>query len=133
MNSYNFYVKVCKEEGMDKKNVLSHHDFRKKVAIAWINPDLCWNDEVNGPVKNAKKRKVLAVVDENSIDSRKSRRSRESRESSVYVGVSIGEEKLRCAKVTDDAFKPGSYLSIRLDSSRHHLPDDAKKCKVLPT
>ena len=33
----------------------------------------------------------------------------------------------RCAKVTDDVFKSGGYLSIRLDSSREHFPDDAKK------
>lgn len=45
VNLYIVYVKVCEEEGVDKNNIISHYDFRKKVAMAWINPDLCWSDK----------------------------------------------------------------------------------------
>ena len=37
-NAYVIYLHVNLENGMKKKDLLSHHDFRKVVALAWINP-----------------------------------------------------------------------------------------------
>ena len=57
------------------------------------------------------------ICEEVSIQSKKSRQS----------SVAMGEQKQRAAKVTDDALKPGGFLSVRLDSLKEHFPDPAKK------
>ena len=31
------YIKINVSDGADKKNLLSHHEFRKAIAFAWIN------------------------------------------------------------------------------------------------
>ena len=47
-NAYMIYLHVNFENGMKKKDLLLHHDSRKSVALAWINPseqDECSLDE----------------------------------------------------------------------------------------
>ena len=38
-NAYVVYKKVLTGEGVDPKFLLSHYDFRKDVALYWINPE----------------------------------------------------------------------------------------------
>ena len=45
VNAYIVYVRVCKSEDVKEKNILSHHDFRMKVAMAWINPDIYYTNK----------------------------------------------------------------------------------------
>ena len=43
-NAYVVYRKVLLEEGVDKKNLLSQYQFRKEIALYWINPSLFEQD-----------------------------------------------------------------------------------------
>ena len=36
-NAYIMYIKINVSDGAEKKNLLSHHDFWKAIAFAWIN------------------------------------------------------------------------------------------------
>eukprot|EP00957_Ditylum_brightwellii_P034792 2636970-Ditylum_brightwellii.AAC.1 len=38
-NAFIMYVKVNEENGLEKKDLLLHHDFCKCIAMAWINPN----------------------------------------------------------------------------------------------
>ena len=38
VNAYILYKKSQLSLGVDKKDLLSHHDFRKQIALHWINP-----------------------------------------------------------------------------------------------
>ena len=91
-----------------KKNIMSHHDFRKAVAMAWINPDLYWQEERNGPVQTC-------------YQKRKAARSVSSNDSSSYA-----PKRQRCIKIFDYCFKEGGALRCRLDTSKEHFPTSAK-------
>jgi hypothetical protein len=58
VNAYVVYCKVMEASGTPKKDWLSHYDFRKTVALEWIN------DKPNNLV--ARKRNFLTMVDEES-------------------------------------------------------------------
>ena len=54
-NTYIMYLKVnMYEYGLQRKELLSHHDFRKAIALYWINPDKYENE-----VEDQKKKCVL--------------------------------------------------------------------------
>ena len=94
-------------EGVQKSAILTHHDFRKKVAMAWINPELYWPTEVNGPnSSNWKKRKATA---------------------SVALSVeSDPPQRARATQISDTSLGPYGALSIRLDTTKSHFPEIAK-------
>ena len=39
-NAYVVYLKVNLLKGVDKKQLLSHFEFREVIALYWINPDI---------------------------------------------------------------------------------------------
>ena len=49
VNAYIVYRRVNLEAGVSKSNLLSQHNFRKQVAMAWIIPNIYWSTEMNGP------------------------------------------------------------------------------------
>ena len=60
VNAYIVYRKVNLEAGVIKSDLLSHHNFRKQVAMAWISPNIYWSTEINGlALSTWKKEKVL--------------------------------------------------------------------------
>ena len=110
VNSYIVYLQVCRQEGVEKRNILSHHDFRKKVAMAWINPDLCWTEEHQGSVRTHWNKRKLHHPSIASFTDR----------------TSPPNKKLRAAKLSDEALGPKGFLSVRLDTTKQHFPECAK-------
>ena len=53
-NAYVIYLHVNIENGI-KKYLLSHHDFRKAVALSWINPSE-QDEELPAPVSTRKRK-----------------------------------------------------------------------------
>jgi hypothetical protein len=39
VNAYIFYQRVMEESGVDKKDRLSHYEFRRRIALAWVQKD----------------------------------------------------------------------------------------------
>ena len=43
VNAYKIYVNLNLDAGKKMKDLVSHHDFRKSIALAWINPHIDTN------------------------------------------------------------------------------------------
>ena len=113
VNTYIVYRKVNLEAGVSKINLLSHHNFRKQVAMTWICPNIYWSTEMNGPaLPTWEKRKSFSMDSSSSVDG-----------SVSYVGK---RKKLRTAKLDDNVLKPDGALFMRLDTTKCHLADTAK-------
>ena len=70
-NSY----KINLLEGVDKKYLLSHYEFRKDIALFWINPDMYMEDKkvlaqaLDGFSFTRNKRKSIVLSSPSSISS----------------------------------------------------------------
>ena len=47
VNAYIVYRRVSLKYGVSKSDLLSHHNFRKQVVVAWISPSLYSSTEMN--------------------------------------------------------------------------------------
>jgi hypothetical protein len=52
VNAYVVYTTFLKEQGVSEKNILTHYNFRKAVALSWINPDEYYSEMGKAAVKN---------------------------------------------------------------------------------
>ena len=103
-NAYVIYKKLNEEYGVPKKQWMSQHDFRKAIAITWINPQFYQENYVDNTTKNTGKRAW-----QNDVSSLSST----SNQSKTMVAQ----------KVTDDSLHPlTGKLSCRLNSELNHLP-----------
>ena len=109
-NAYIIYLKVNEEYGLKKKDLLSHHDFQRAIALAWIGHD---DNKLQLPSKRKRDGSVDDSISPLTID--------------FSVSTGRSGDKRRCARITDDALKPTGALCIRLDDTKDHLPDKAKQ------
>ena len=56
VNAYIVYRRVNLEAGVSKSDLLSQHNLRKKVVMAWISPNIYWSTEMNGPALLTRKK-----------------------------------------------------------------------------
>ena len=114
VNAYVVYVSFMRREGVPEKSILSHHDFRKAIALAWINPEMHYKQEEGATRKmlkcnNPRKRKATVTTPP-------------PRKAHDLLAT-----KKRTMQMTDKTLAENSKLSIRrLDSSLDHLPVPAK-------
>ena len=108
VNTYIFYRGVNLEVGVSKSYLLSPHNFRKQVAMAWISPNIYWSTEMDGPALSTwKKIKKFAMASSSSVDG--------------YVSYVSKPKKLRMAKLDNNMLKPDGALFMRLDTTKCHL------------
>ena len=112
------YMKVNLQAGKKKNELLSQHDFRMKVAMAWINPEIYFVGETDGP----------------AVSTWKKRKRREAHSKSYCDEVQVDvPQKLRAAKLDDDNLREHGRLCIRLDRTKVHYSEVAKphaRCSV---
>ena len=96
------YLKVNIAAGKRRKDLLSHHDYNKSVALDWIKGVV---DNTMKKPTSAKKRKETSAVETRSAKTPK---------------------KQRTVFVNDAAVKFGGSLHCRLDTTLDHLPEVAK-------
>jgi hypothetical protein len=106
-NSYKVYIKVNLAEGVDKKKLLSHYNYRKQIALHWMNPDLF---EVE-TVTVARKRKR----DEDSP-------SFDSPSSVSRITTASSHSRRRSPKFTDNSLHEDGCLKVRLQRQLGHFP-----------
>ena len=96
------YLSVCKYYGVEKRNILSQHDFRRDIVLAWVNPKEYKEEDIG--------KKQPTSVSSVTLDM-----------SSVDTGPEI---KKRC--ICDTAVTENSdLLKLCLDRSQDHLPEPA--------
>ena len=97
------------KESVRNNVILSYYDFIMKVAMAWINPELYWTTEENGPATISwRKRKSTVLV------------------ASAATAEMNETKRLRTNQIKDDSLYVHGSLFIRLNTSEVHLPDEAK-------
>ena len=106
-NAYVMYKTLNMHAGRNKKDLISHHDFRKRIALYWINPEECSNDTCSGT-----KRSLLST----SNNSRRRRKTQSdnaasvSSMSTISTGV-IQMRKSRACTVSNTSLLHSSSLS----------------------
>ena len=104
VNAYIVYVKINERDSAPKNAVFYHHDFRNKVAMEWINPELYWLIDRNDPaMSNWKKRKSMASDASSEIS-----------------------KKFRTTQVSENSLKPYGPLCIRVDTSWSCFPESTQ-------
>ena len=121
VNAYKIYVNLNLDAGKKMKDLVSHHDFRKSIALTWIN----------------------LLIDTNPsqeiVISRKSQRDQEDVSVSSSVTMSTIQSimrptrgiKFRTTAVNDASIASTSNLSrLRLDKTLDHMQDIRKECSL---
>jgi hypothetical protein len=135
VNAYIFYQKVMEESGVPKKEWLSHYEFRRQIALAWIQvdePSMKARKKANLPVTVS----VISKRKEVPLDSGKPKRrkmlgnfsSTNSTTPSTITGISNLTTDSECnKKKRGSAFKDSTLLSTngpfsrRLDTTLGHF------------
>ena len=108
-NAYIIYERVNKEHGVDKQQLLSHHDFQKSIALSWIQKTGKYS------IRKRKRGRTTDSISPLTIDF------------SSKFSISASSEHNKCSRVTDDSLQPiTGGLSRRLDVTLDHLPDPSK-------
>ena len=84
--------------------------------MAWINPELYWTEENDGPTTTSwKKRKALRSVASISSASTESKKKK--------------ARPARCTPLSDNMLAPAGSMCVRLDTSLDHFPNPVTKPK----
>ena len=116
VNAYVVYITVLKQQSVNKKDILSHHDFRKAIALAWIDPKKYYN-------KNSDRTKTKKSSDTAMRSTGK--RKAVPLATQVNTRNSIASPTTKKRKATpfsDKTVADHGALRIRLDTTRDHLP-----------
>ena len=103
-NAYVIYLHVNLENGI-KKKILLHHDFRKAVALALINPRE-QDEELSAPVLT-RKRKSFSGSSMSSLSG---------------CSNTCGVAKKTGSRISDVSLGPRGAMSIQLETQYDHLP-----------
>ena len=122
-NAYVMYKALNMHADRNKKDLISHHDFRKRIALYWINPEECSNDTCNGTKRS------LFSTSSNSRRRRKTQSDNATSASSmskISTGV-IQMKKSRACTVSDTSLLHSSSLSrTRMNRSLDHIGNIGK-------
>ena len=102
----NCYVSYCthlSDNGVSKKQILSQYEFRKAIALAWIDPRNYW--------KTNERKRSYETEPESSIGTRSSKKAKNKK--ATYV--------------TDDSFGPHGNMSNRMSRNVEHQFEFASK------
>jgi len=114
-NSYVCYIKYF--DMMLTKPPLTHYEFIKQVALAWINKDMYW------PKDN-----VASISKKRKAENDNNRHTRATKRKLNIDAMSFSSSESRCIPVNSKSLNPTSgSLNIRLNTTMQHLPQLAKK------
>ena len=112
-NAYVMYCKVQLENGIQKKDVLTHLKFREAIALYWINPEE-YVDQKKSIIKTTLTRKSTSTS---------SMTSSITMDTSMTLNIKRGT-KPGTKHVNDDSILTNGSLRCRLDRCLDHLPSE---------
>jgi len=123
VNSYVIYRTFSLANGINKKDLMSHHDFRKSIALHWIN-----QSEVTEEDNESRSSRSASLSSKRSIPRRPIVRMSESVTSSLSRLSNSRAPQNRARRVTSTSMDPvkGKHL-VRLDSTLDHIPEGVDK------
>ena len=121
-NAYIVYRLVHNEEGTLKSEILSHHDFNKEVAFAWISYKEYKKEKEENKNRRGNKRKRSSITAASSITN-----SIQEKDFPTYNDTNL--------RMTDNALDPKKgIMRCRLVTTYSHLPEMARgfrpKCQL---
>ena len=105
-NSYVVYLKINSLHGIRKKELLSHYEYRKDIAMYWINPELY-----------TEKMKLLPITEFTISRKRKPTNEGSSCSDSISELTSPSRSGKRMALINDASLQLNGSLNCRLDQS----------------
>ena len=129
-NAYVMYVTVCDEYDIPKRDRKTHLEFRKDIALAWINPKEYMADQKQAaaktPMSRRRKRDDASGVSGITLDS-----ALRSTVTEPSVPTQPTKKLKRTVRMSDDALDPtAGKLSCRLDHTLDHIPIRPHNSKV---
>ena len=112
-------IEFTRREG--KKDLISHHDFRKRIALCWINPEEYGNENEGGAKRS------LFYTNSDSTRQGRRRKTQSDKAASVsslsaYSNGAIQIKKSRACTVSDTSLLHSSSLSrTRHSTSMDHI------------
>ena len=128
--NYLIYVTVCEEYDIPKRDRKTHLEFRKDIALAWINPKEYMADQKQAaaktPMNRKRKRDDASGVSGITLDS-----ALRSTVTEPSVRTQPTKKLKRTVRISDDALDPtAGKLSCRLDHTLDHIPIRPHNSKV---
>jgi hypothetical protein len=117
VNAYIFYKRINKENGVDPSQLVSHHDFQKAIAFAWINPEKHWSSPGRG-MKIGKKRKQSPKSGDSSQRGSAKRTRTSPSESSQQTKGGVKHR----VRFNDNTLAQHGALCMRLNRGFTHWP-----------
>ena len=116
-NAYVCYCQVCERGGVPEKDRLTHLEFRKCIALDWINKVYTEDKKmpaISGTITVSRKRSHgSSFLSPLTLDFEDS-------------SSSITSSRRRAVKLTDNSLSKGAKLNtLRLNRNFNHLPEDA--------
>ena len=120
VNAYAIYIIVNITEVIAKKDLLSHHNFRKAIAMNWINHDRDYRQDQNSTTSSKQKCKTASSVSDLLESALESDSAKMNRQFKVKV-----LKKQRANEITDKNIN--NIPSKRLDPTLDHFPIPTKE------
>ena len=120
-NAYRVYLRVNEDEGVttNKQGLLSHYEFRKAIALYWIN--------------DIEARTLYQCADNASLPSRaKAATSVSSMSADDFTIASSIDSSKRARKVNDASLLETGAYKCRLDRTLRHIAEKSKGRKKCP-
>jgi len=135
-NAYWSYAKYHELIDTKEKEVLSHYDFIKSVALAWIEPEVYDKKEI---ISNNTRKRAASVLEEEGSARRRGRVQRRmdsslatsttasTLTSATILGLSTATSSTRNATINDHSLHPSNgKLRCHLNTAVQHLPEVPK-------
>ena len=119
-NAYVIYMIVNISEGIPRKDLLSHHNIRKAIAMNWINHDRDYRQDQNSTTSSKQKCKTASSVSDLLESALESDSAKMNRQFKVKV-----LKKQRANEITDKNIN--NIPSKRLDPTLDHFPIPTKE------
>jgi hypothetical protein len=133
VNAYVYYVQLGLLAGIDRKNLLSHHDFRKAIALAWIDPANYHPGHCYVPSRQTLGTPPAPEASFNTPPVMSGKRIRKSSAKLTDESNKPPKKKARAVQFTDKTLAVGGILCSRLDITVTHFPVPPKpdaKCQM---
>ena len=116
-NAYVTYCTICEDNGVPPSGRISHLEFRKHIAMYWINPAEYEREHMSTNTPLSGRKRGRYADDMSPLTMNSSFGSVSSRTTTSSLG--------KCTRFSDQALKAGKF-NCRLDIGLDHIPNDQK-------
>ena len=132
VNAYAYYLALGVLDGVPRAQLLSHHDFRKAIALAWIDPTQYHPGNAPTPPRPSFSTPPAGAWSFGNPNL-SGKHSRKKEVEKLADKTAKAKKRARAVQFTDKTLEPGGILSVCLENTLTHFPVPAKqdaKCQM---